>query len=86
MSLYIFSIRDLFLRMGSTARGLITGFICRLCSKMNRYVILIYGEEGERMGLAEKINSYLPITVRIIFYKFNEFKVLHSKHLIFFLG
>ncbi|KAL0270092.1 UNVERIFIED_CONTAM: hypothetical protein PYX00_007612 [Menopon gallinae] len=49
--------------MGSTARGLITGFICRLCSKMNRYVILIYGEDGERMGLADKINSYLPISV-----------------------
>ena len=52
--------------MGSTARGLITGFVCRLCSKMNRYVILIYGEEGERMGLAEKINSYLPITVSFL--------------------
>ncbi|EEB13165.1 conserved hypothetical protein [Pediculus humanus corporis] len=49
--------------MGSTAKGLISGFICRLCSKMNRYVILIYSEEGERMGLAEKINLHLPITV-----------------------
>lgn len=55
--------------MGSTARGLITGFVCRLCSKMNRYVILIYGEEGERMGLAEKINSYLPITVSFLLAK-----------------
>ncbi|KAK6639616.1 hypothetical protein RUM43_007889 [Polyplax serrata] len=49
--------------MGSTAKGVISGFICRLCSKMNRYVILIYSEEGERMGLADKINLYLPITV-----------------------
>jgi len=49
--------------MGSTDKAVITGFICRLCSKMNRFVIHIYGEEGERMKLAEKINTYLPITV-----------------------
>lgn len=49
--------------MGSTDKAVITGFICRLCSKMNRFVIHIYGEEGERMKLAEKINAYLPITV-----------------------
>ncbi|KYN04439.1 hypothetical protein ALC62_04663 [Cyphomyrmex costatus] len=48
--------------MGSTDKAVITGFICRLCSKMNRFVIHIYGEEGERMKLAEKINTYLPIT------------------------
>ncbi|XP_034942492.1 uncharacterized protein [Chelonus insularis] len=51
--------------MGSTDKAVITGFICRLCSKMNRFVIHIYGEEGERMKLAEKINAYLPITVKI---------------------
>ncbi|EFN79082.1 uncharacterized protein LOC105188117 [Harpegnathos saltator] len=51
--------------MGSTDKAVITGFICRLCSKMNRFVIHIYGEEGERMKLAEKINAYLPITVNI---------------------
>ncbi|XP_058808964.1 uncharacterized protein LOC131674356 [Phymastichus coffea] len=49
--------------MGSTDKAVITGFICRLCSKMNRFVIHIYGEEGERMKLSEKINSYLPINV-----------------------
>ncbi|KAL7297419.1 uncharacterized protein LOC106652280 [Trichogramma pretiosum] len=49
--------------MGSTDKAVITGFICRLCSKMNRFVIHIYGEEGSRMKLAEKINTYLPITV-----------------------
>ncbi|XP_014218498.1 uncharacterized protein LOC106646858 [Copidosoma floridanum] len=49
--------------MGSIDKAVITGFICRLCSKMNRFVIHIYGEEGERMKLAEKINTYLPITV-----------------------
>ncbi|XP_023289323.1 uncharacterized protein LOC111674177 [Orussus abietinus] len=51
--------------MGSTDKAVITGFICRLCSKMNRFVIHIYGEEGERMKLAEKINTYLPITIDI---------------------
>lgn len=51
--------------MGSTDKAMITGFICRLCSKMNRFVIHIYGEEGERMKLAEKINTYLPITVNM---------------------
>ncbi|KAH0566579.1 uncharacterized protein LOC123275172 [Cotesia glomerata] len=51
--------------MGSMDKAVITGFICRLCSKMNRFVIHIYGEEGERMKLAEKINAYLPITVKV---------------------
>lgn len=51
--------------MGSTDKAVITGFICRLCSKMNRFVIHIYGEEGERMRLAEKINAYLPITINV---------------------
>ncbi|XP_067007725.1 uncharacterized protein [Anabrus simplex] len=51
--------------MGSTDKAVITGFICRLCSKMNRFVIHIYGEEGDRMRLAEKINTYLPITIAV---------------------
>ncbi|XP_015123694.1 uncharacterized protein LOC107045829 [Diachasma alloeum] len=51
--------------MGSTDKAVITGFICRLCSKMNRFVIHIYGEEGERMKLAEKINAYLPIEIKM---------------------
>ncbi|XP_029042135.1 LOW QUALITY PROTEIN: uncharacterized protein LOC114875702 [Osmia bicornis bicornis] len=51
--------------MGSTDKAVITGFICRLCSKMNRFVIHIYGEEGERMKLADKINAYLPIMVNM---------------------
>lgn len=71
--------------MGSTDKAVITGFICRLCSKMNRFVIHIYGEEGERMKLAEKINAYLPITVshdllnyfHILMYEFsNNYTVL----------
>jgi hypothetical protein len=59
--------------MGSTDKAVITGFICRLCSKMNRFVIHIYGEEGERMKLAEKINTYLPITVSTPTYTFPTF-------------
>ncbi|KAK0081517.1 hypothetical protein PV325_012028 [Microctonus aethiopoides] len=51
--------------MGSTDKAVITGFICRLCSKMNRFVIHIYGEEGERLKLAEKIRTCLPITVKM---------------------
>ncbi|XP_063231234.1 uncharacterized protein LOC134535840 isoform X1 [Bacillus rossius redtenbacheri] len=49
--------------MGSTDKGIITGFICRLCSKVNRYVIHIYGEKGQKMQLPEKINAYLPISI-----------------------
>lgn len=51
--------------MGSVDNAIITGFICRLCSKMNKLVIHIYGEEGNRMQLAKKINMYLPINVSI---------------------
>lgn len=51
--------------MGSVDNAIITGFICRLCSKMNKLVIHIYGEEGNRMQLAKKINMYLPINVNV---------------------
>uniref|UniRef100_A0A182S758 ZAD domain-containing protein n=1 Tax=Anopheles maculatus TaxID=74869 RepID=A0A182S758_9DIPT len=40
-----------------------TGFICRLCSKMNRMVIFIYGADGLEYNLLQKINSYLPIEI-----------------------
>lgn len=49
--------------MGSDDKAVITGFICRLCSRMNRFVVHIYGDEGIQMQLAQKINIYLPITV-----------------------
>lgn len=51
------------LKMGSDDKAVITGFICRLCSRMNRFVVHIYGDEGVQMQLAQKINVYLPITV-----------------------
>ncbi|KAG6463279.1 hypothetical protein O3G_MSEX013786 [Manduca sexta] len=49
--------------MGSLDRAVLTGFICRLCSEMHRVVIHIYGEEGIRLSISEKISRYLTINV-----------------------
>uniref|UniRef100_A0A336M609 CSON012668 protein n=1 Tax=Culicoides sonorensis TaxID=179676 RepID=A0A336M609_CULSO len=49
--------------MGSLEQAQITGFLCRLCSKMHRTVIHIYGAEGTKHKLEQKINNYLPVTV-----------------------
>lgn len=49
--------------MGSLDRGVLTGFICRLCSEMHKVVLHIYGEEGIRLCISEKINRYLSINV-----------------------
>lgn len=49
--------------MGSLMEACCTGFICRLCSKMNRMVIFIYGADGLEYNLLQKINSYLPIEI-----------------------
>ncbi|XP_041766229.1 uncharacterized protein LOC121590525 [Anopheles merus] len=49
--------------MGSLMEACCTGFICRLCSKMNRTVIFIYGADGLEHNLLEKINNYLPIQI-----------------------
>ncbi|XP_050070978.1 uncharacterized protein LOC126558931 [Anopheles maculipalpis] len=49
--------------MGSIMEACCTGFICRLCSKMNRMVIFIYGADGLEYNLLQKINSYLPIEI-----------------------
>ncbi|XP_037953670.1 uncharacterized protein LOC119683871 [Teleopsis dalmanni] len=49
--------------MGSIDRACISGFLCRLCSEMHRIVIHIYGDQGKKLGLVEKINGYLPITI-----------------------
>ncbi|KAI8424976.1 hypothetical protein MSG28_006878 [Choristoneura fumiferana] len=49
--------------MGSLERGVLTGFICRLCSDMHRVVLHIYGDEGIRMCISEKINRHLSINV-----------------------
>ncbi|GBP24309.1 hypothetical protein EVAR_9407_1 [Eumeta japonica] len=49
--------------MGSLDRGVLTGYICRLCSEMHRVVLHIYGEEGMRLCISDKINRYLSINV-----------------------
>ncbi|KAJ2953355.1 hypothetical protein O0L34_g945 [Tuta absoluta] len=49
--------------MGSLDKGVLTGFICRLCSEMHRVVLHIYGDEGIRLCISEKINRYLSINV-----------------------
>lgn len=41
-----------------------TGFICRLCSEMNKIVIHIYSDLGLKLKLAERIHDLLPVTVR----------------------
>lgn len=54
--------------MGSIDKACISGFLCRLCSEMHRIVIHIYGDQGQRLCLVEKINGYLPITVNYMKY------------------
>lgn len=43
--------------MGSLERAVLTGFICRVCSKIKKIVVHIYGEEGTRIKLAEKLQN-----------------------------
>ncbi len=51
--------------MGSIDNAFLTGFVCRLCSKVERNVIHIYGEKGRKMGLRTIIKKYLSISVSI---------------------
>lgn len=51
--------------MGSLEAACISGFLCRLCSEIHRMVIHIYGDQGQRHELAQKINDYLPVTVSL---------------------
>lgn len=62
--------------MGSLDKACIAGFLCRLCSEMHRTVIHIYGDKGRSLGLAQKINDYLPVTVSI-----SKSCSLHQLHL-----
>lgn len=50
--------------MGSIDNAFRTGFVCRLCSKVDRNVIHIYGEKGRRMKLLHIIKTSLSINVR----------------------
>ncbi|XP_055381133.1 uncharacterized protein LOC129611805 [Condylostylus longicornis] len=49
--------------MGSIDKACISGFLCRLCSEMHRVVIHVYGDQGLKLNLVDKINGYLPITI-----------------------
>lgn len=57
--------------MGSLERATLCGFICRLCSEMHRVVLHIYGDEGIRLCVSEKISRYLSINVIIIRHGYN---------------
>lgn len=49
--------------MGSVNNAVRCGFICRLCSKIDKRVVHIYGELGRKYKLVQKIRDYLPIKV-----------------------
>ncbi|CAO1425705.1 unnamed protein product [Diamesa hyperborea] len=49
--------------MGSIQECRLEGFICRLCSLLDRNVIHIYTEEGLKKKLEQKINVYLKINL-----------------------
>ncbi|KAL7010459.1 hypothetical protein ACKWTF_012673 [Chironomus riparius] len=49
--------------MGSMLECKIEGFICRLCSQIDRNVIHIYTDEGIQKKLEQKINVYLKINL-----------------------
>lgn len=48
--------------MGSTAKAIVTGFICRLCSEQKKVVIHLYTERARRLDLLKKI-KLVPVTV-----------------------
>ncbi|XP_050546901.1 uncharacterized protein LOC126908668 [Daktulosphaira vitifoliae] len=50
--------------MGSVNNAVRCGFICRLCSKIDRRVIHIFGELGRKHNLVQKIRDYLPIKIK----------------------
>ncbi|XP_044264378.1 uncharacterized protein LOC123011132 isoform X1 [Tribolium madens] len=48
--------------MGSYAKAIMTGFICRLCSEQKKKVIHLYSGKAKKLALMEKI-KLLPITI-----------------------
>lgn len=60
--------------MGSYDMCNMTGYICRLCSELNKNVIHIFSDKGREMKLAEMIN-YIPISVNNVGL-YNEFNDL----------
>lgn len=61
--------------MGSYAKAVMVGFICRLCSEQKKIVIHLYGEKAKKMDLLNKV-TLIPITVGCIAYK--EVKILKT--------
>ncbi|XP_016982639.1 uncharacterized protein LOC108047094 [Drosophila rhopaloa] len=49
--------------MGSIGNATIPGFLCRICMKVHRSVILLFGHQGQRMQLIEKLEKYLFVTI-----------------------
>ncbi|XP_072389913.1 uncharacterized protein [Diabrotica undecimpunctata] len=49
--------------MGSTAKAIVTGFICRLCSEQKKVVVHLYTERARKLDLLKKL-EYLPITLK----------------------
>ncbi|XP_014243791.1 uncharacterized protein LOC106663454 [Cimex lectularius] len=47
--------------MGSLDKAVLTGFICRICSKINKVVVHVHGEEGEKINLASQLQNYLGL-------------------------
>ncbi|XP_023015495.2 uncharacterized protein [Leptinotarsa decemlineata] len=46
--------------MGSNAKAVMTGFICKLCSEQKKIVIHLYSQRAKKLDLIEKI-KLLPI-------------------------
>ncbi|CAG9813676.1 unnamed protein product [Phaedon cochleariae] len=46
--------------MGSTAKAIMTGFICRLCSNQKKIVIHLYTQRAKKLELLKKI-KLLPL-------------------------
>lgn len=58
--------------MGSYAKAVMVGFICRLCSEQKKIVVHLYGEKAKEMDLLNKVmlipisieeNDHLPKTI-----------------------
>lgn len=71
--------------MGSVNNAVRCGFICRLCSKIDKRVVHIYGELGRKYNLVQKIRDYLPIKVsaqhrQLIISHLTRSPVVHTYH------
>lgn len=49
--------------MGSYMQAPILGFLCQMCTEVERHVIHLYGERARHLQLVEKMEKYLSIRV-----------------------